>query len=123
MRTFSVAVQEPGSHQICQKAMYGTDRQPRKRRHLLCSEAPRRLAEKVQKPQPTLQGRYVVISFRTNSHRNSKNESAGLSDENRFFATRVPTGGQISSLPAQWTLAARSPDTSHAPCSPSAAPA
>src|SRR5438309_11003614 len=47
MRTFSIAVQEPGSHQIRQKPMHRTDRQPRKRRHLLCGEAARRLAEKV----------------------------------------------------------------------------
>src|SRR6266567_319737 len=83
---FSIAVQEARSDQVRQKAVNRAHRQPRQSRHLLRSESPWGFAEKMQKPQPTLKSSNVVITFGTNGHKYFKNESAGLSDENRIFA-------------------------------------
>jgi hypothetical protein len=86
MGSLSIAVQEACGDQIGQKAVNRAHWQPRQSRHLLRSESLRRFAKKMKQPQPTLKSGNVVIAFGTSVHRNWKNESAELSDENHFYA-------------------------------------
>src|SRR5260370_5357424 len=66
---FSIAVQEARSDQVRQKAVNRAHRQARQSRHLLRSESPRGFAGKMQKPQPTMKGSNVGITFGTNGHK------------------------------------------------------
>jgi hypothetical protein len=67
------AVQESRRFQIRQKTVDRTHRQPRLARDLFRSEPLRRLAEQLQKTQPTLQRRDVVASFLRIRHERPRN--------------------------------------------------